>query len=87
MRLRLVNPISSDLVVMRTCVLPHLVAAASKNAARGFSDIALFELGPAYADDTPEGQTLVAAGIRAGNVGPHDEYYHAIWWESLCAPV
>lgn len=69
-RLRLVNPISSDLVVMRPCVLPHLVGAASKNAARGFSDIALFEIGPAYADDTPEGQLLVAAGIRAGNVGP-----------------
>ena len=37
-----------------------------RNAARGFKDAALFEIGPAFADDTPNGQTLVAGGIRAG---------------------
>lgn len=64
--LRLVNPISADLDVMRPSILPNLIAAAGRNADRGFADGALFEIGPQYADDTPEGQALVAAGIRTG---------------------
>ncbi|BBK35014.1 phenylalanine--tRNA ligase beta subunit [Allostella sp. ATCC 35155] len=64
--LRLVNPISADLDVMRPSVLPNLIAAAGRNADRGFPDGALFEIGAHYADDTPEGQVLVAAGIRSG---------------------
>jgi phenylalanyl-tRNA synthetase beta chain len=68
--LRLVNPISTDLDVMRPSLLPGLVAAARRNADRGFADAALFELGPLYRDDTPEGQVLVAAGVRAGHTGP-----------------
>jgi phenylalanyl-tRNA synthetase beta chain len=68
--LRLVNPISADLDVMRPSLLPGLVAAARRNADRGFPDAALFELGPLYRDDTPDGQILVAAGVRAGRTGP-----------------
>ncbi len=66
----LVNPISSDLDVMRPSVLPGLVAAAARNADRGFDDLALFEVGPQYADATPKGQARVAAGLRAGNASP-----------------
>jgi len=66
--LRLVNPISADLDAMRPALLPGLVSAARRNADRGFPDAALFELGPLYRDDTPEGQALVAAGLRAGHV-------------------
>ncbi len=69
-RLRLVNPISADLDVMRPAILPNLIAAAGRNADRGFPDGALFEVGPQYADDTPEGQSEVAAGIRTGQVAP-----------------
>jgi phenylalanyl-tRNA synthetase beta chain len=68
--LALANPISSDLDVMRPSILPNLIAAAGRNAARGFADLALFEVGPQYADDRPEGQSLVAAGLRAGRSGP-----------------
>ncbi|HEY6335191.1 MAG TPA: phenylalanine--tRNA ligase subunit beta, partial [Alphaproteobacteria bacterium] len=64
--LALANPISSDLDVMRPSVLPNLVAAAGRNADRGHGDLALFEVGPQYADDTPSGQATVAAGVRAG---------------------
>ncbi|BBK44992.1 phenylalanine--tRNA ligase beta subunit [Allostella vacuolata] len=78
--LRLVNPISSDLDVMRPSVLPNLIAAAGRNAARGFPDGALFEIGPQYADDTPEGQSLVAAGIRSGQAGPRS-------WAGPARPV
>jgi phenylalanyl-tRNA synthetase beta chain len=68
--LRVVNPISADLDAMRPSLLPGLVAAARRNLDRGFADAALFELGPAYHDDTPAGQGLVAAGLRAGRTGP-----------------
>ncbi len=68
--LKLLNPISSELTDMRPSTLPALIAAAGRNAARGFPDAALFEVGPAYADATPAGQALVAGGIRAGAAGP-----------------
>jgi len=68
--LRLVNPISADLDAMRPSLLPGLIAAARRNADRGFPDAALFELGPLYRDDTPSGQALVAAGIRGGHTSP-----------------
>jgi len=70
--LRLVNPISADLDQMRPSVLPGLVEAARRNADRGFPDVALFELGPLYRSDQPDGQADVAAGLRAGRVGPRD---------------
>jgi phenylalanyl-tRNA synthetase beta chain len=70
--LRLVNPISADLDQMRPSVLPNLLDAARRNADRGFPDVALFELGPLYRDDTPEGQANVAGGLRAGRLGPRD---------------
>ena len=77
---RLVNPISADLDVMRPSILPNLVAAVARNQARGADNPALFELGPQYADDTPEGQALIAAGVRAGTTGPRD-------WAATPRPV
>ncbi len=68
--LRLVNPISADLDVMRPSVLPGLAEAAARNADRGVGDVALFEVGPQYADETPDGQALTAAGLRAGGASP-----------------
>jgi phenylalanyl-tRNA synthetase beta chain len=70
--LRLVNPISADLDQMRPSVLPNLLDAARRNADRGIADIALYEVGPIYRDDTPEGQANVAGGLRAGRLGPRD---------------
>jgi phenylalanyl-tRNA synthetase beta chain len=68
--LRLVNPISADLDVMRPSLLPGLIAAVRRNADRGYPDAAIFEVGPLYRDDTPEGQVLAATGVRAGHSGP-----------------
>jgi phenylalanyl-tRNA synthetase beta chain len=64
----LANPIAADLDVMRPSILPNLLQAVLRNAARGSGDVALFEVGPQYADNTPEGQLLVAAGVRVGSV-------------------
>jgi len=64
--LRLVNPISSDLDVMRPSILPNLIRAAGRNADRGIADASLFEIGPQYSGDGPGDQAMVAAGIRSG---------------------
>ena len=44
---RLSNPIAADLDALRPSLLPSLLAAASRNAARGFADFNLFEIGAA----------------------------------------
>ncbi len=69
--LRLVNPISADLDCMRPSIVGNLAAAAGRNAARGFSDVGLFEVGPVYADASPEGQGLSACAVRSGNTPRH----------------
>lgn len=60
------NPIAADLDAMRPSVLPSLLAAAARNAARGFHDLMLFEIGAQFQSGMPDDQTNVAAGIRAG---------------------
>ena len=64
--LRLSNPIAADLDQLRPTPLATLALAARRNAARGYSDVALFEIGPAFATDAPQGQKLTAAGLRSG---------------------
>ena len=66
----LANPISADLDAMRPSTLGNLLLAASRNAARGFADVGLFEVGPIYLDDTEKGQILCAAGVRVGLARP-----------------
>jgi phenylalanyl-tRNA synthetase beta chain len=63
---QLQNPIAADLDAMRPSVLPSLLAAAQRNAARGYSDVMLFELGAQFESGMPEAQKTVAAGIRSG---------------------
>lgn len=60
------NPISSDLGSMRPSILPNLLSAVAKNEARGFGDVGLFEVGPVFSEATPEGQQIVASGLRSG---------------------
>ncbi|MGB4057087.1 MAG: phenylalanine--tRNA ligase subunit beta [Alphaproteobacteria bacterium] len=62
------NPISADLDAMRPSILPNLIAAAGGNHDRGFSDAALCEVGPTFKSSKPDGQMIVAAGVRAGVV-------------------
>ncbi len=64
--MRLSNPIAADLDQLRPTPLATLALAAKRNAARGYGDVALFEIGPAFAVDAPDGQKLAAAGLRAG---------------------
>jgi phenylalanyl-tRNA synthetase beta chain len=64
--LALANPIASDMSDMRPSLLPGLVAAAQSNADRGFSDVALFEVGQVFRGDRPEDQLTAASGVRHG---------------------
>lgn len=69
--LRLINPISADLDVMRATIVPNLVLAAGRNASRGFPDVALFEVGPTFNGLKVEEQISVAAAVRAGSSPRH----------------
>ncbi|MEQ8319454.1 MAG: phenylalanine--tRNA ligase subunit beta [Rhodospirillales bacterium] len=64
------NPISSELSVMRPSALANLIQAAGRNAARGFANADLFEVGPEYTGDAPGDQRYAAVGIRTGMSGP-----------------
>ena len=65
--LRLSNPIAADLDQLRPTPIATLAMAAKRNAARGYADLALFEVGPAFDATAPHGQRLVAAGVRSGS--------------------
>ena len=62
----LMNPISAELDEMRPSVLPNLLMGAKNNIARGYGNVALFEVGPEFHGRKPGQQTLVAAGVRVG---------------------
>ena len=68
--LALANPIAADLSDMRPSLIPGLVAAAQKNADRGFPDAALFEVGQIFRGDQPADQFTAAAGIRRALAKP-----------------
>ncbi|MEX1660199.1 phenylalanine--tRNA ligase subunit beta [Thioclava sp. 15-R06ZXC-3] len=71
---KLENPISSEMTHMRPDLLPGLMQAAARNQARGFSDLALFEVGPAFSGGEPGEQVVQAAGLLIGQAGPRDPW-------------
>ncbi len=64
--LALANPIAAELSDMRPSLICGLIAAAQKNADRGFPDVALFEVGQIFKGDKPEEQLMAASGVRRG---------------------
>ena len=68
----LANPISSEMSHMRPDLLAGLLQAAARNQARGFADMALFEVGPVFHGGEPEEQSLQVAGVLVGRTGPKD---------------
>jgi phenylalanyl-tRNA synthetase beta chain len=68
--LSLANPIAAELSDMRPSLIPGLVAAAQKNADRGFSDAGLFEVGQVFRGDAPADQFTAAAGVRRALAKP-----------------
>lgn len=80
----LANPIAADLSDMRPSLLPGLIRAAQSNAARGFGDVALFEVGQIFQSDEPEGQKIAAAGLRRGTARLEGVGRH---WDGAGKPV
>ncbi|KUJ85345.1 phenylalanine--tRNA ligase subunit beta [Ruegeria marisrubri] len=66
------NPISSEMSHMRPDLLPGLLQAAARNQARGFADLALFEVGPAFDGGEPGDQHTQVSGLLVGRTGPKD---------------
>ncbi len=67
----LANPLSAELGVMRTALLPGLVAALARNAARQQPRVRLFELGNVFdanGDDAPIETPRIAA-VACGDAG------------------
>ncbi len=71
---RIENPISSEMTYMRPDLLPGLLQAAARNQTRGFTDLALFEVGPVFAGGEPGEQALHATGLLVGAAAPRDPY-------------
>ncbi len=68
----LANPMSSDMSHMRPDLLAGLMQAAARNQARGFADMALFEVGPVFHGGEPNEQSLQVSGLLVGRTGPKD---------------
>lgn len=62
---------------MRPALLPGLLQAAARNQARGFADMALFEVGPGFDGGEPGEQHLLVTGILVGRTGPKDVHGEA----------
>ena len=63
---RVENPISSEMTHLRPDLLPGLLRAAARNQARGFMDLALFEVGPVFSGGEPGEQALMATALLVG---------------------
>ena len=66
---KLDNPLSAELAVMRTSLLPGLVAAADRNLARGAEGVRFFQYGRRY---LAEGERPTLALLLAGEARPRD---------------
>jgi phenylalanyl-tRNA synthetase beta chain len=63
------NPIASDMRVMRPSLLPGLLSAAARNLKRGQSSVRLFEIGRRY---LAEGERMTLGIVFAGERAPRN---------------
>ena len=66
--IKIVNPISSDLDVLRNSIFSNLGFYLKKNLDRGFKDISFFEIGPIFKDSKPGEQLTVIGAIKSGKI-------------------
>ncbi len=64
--IKIINPISSELGVLRNSIFSNLIMYISKNLDRGFKDLSIFEIGPVFSGSNPGDQTTVVCGLSAG---------------------
>ena len=64
--IKLFNPISSDLDVLRSSLYSNLIIGAKKNIHRNFEDLMLFEIGPVFKGNKPGEQSTMIGAIKIG---------------------
>ena len=64
--IKIINPISSELGVLRNSIFSNLIMYISKNLDRGFKDLSIFEIGPIFYGSNPGEQSTVVCGLSAG---------------------
>ena len=65
-QIEIVNPISSDLNVLRSSIFSNLIFYLKKNLDRDFKDISMFEIGPIFTGNKPGEQEIILAGLKSG---------------------
>ena len=66
--IQILNPISSDLDVLRRSIFSNLAIYLKKNQDRGYEDISLFEIGPTFFGNNPGQQQIIAGALRSGKI-------------------
>ena len=64
----ILNPISSDLNVLRRSIFSNLVIHLKTNQDRGYEDLSLFEIGPTFFGTNPGEQQTIVGALRSGKV-------------------
>ena len=64
--IRLSNPISGDLDVLRSSLYSNLIITVKKNIHRNFEDLMLFEIGPVFKGNQPGEQSTIIGAIKTG---------------------
>ena len=64
--IKIYNPISSDLDVLRRSIFSNLSINLKKNQDRGYEDLSFFEIGPVFFGKNPGEQQIVVGGIKSG---------------------
>jgi len=64
--IKIINPISTDLNVLRSSIFSNLIIHLNKNLGRGFKDLSIFEIGPTFWGSEPGKQQTVVSGLRTG---------------------
>ena len=67
--IEILNPISSDLDVLRRSIFSNLAIHLKKNQDRGYEDVSLFEIGPVFFGKNPGEQQIVAGALKSGKIG------------------
>ena len=66
--IKIKNPISADLDVMRPSNIPNLLVAVNQNKSKMISSGKIFEVGPIFNESLENKQANVATGIAYGNI-------------------
>ena len=64
--IKIYNPISSDLDVLRRSIFSNLSIYFKKNQDRGHEDLSFFEIGPVFFGKNPGEQQVVVGGMKSG---------------------